>query len=113
MIKCILVYYYNIYKNIKGYPAFDTDIASAAEKGDWDEVHRLLSEEFSLKHNLRPLSEAEIRELKPEKGGYVHAEAISTFKSSSNVGGKTMSQSGGHKIINDNGAVTEFNFMPY
>ncbi|XP_059048071.1 uncharacterized protein LOC131843445 [Achroia grisella] len=95
---------------VQGYPV--DDIASAAARGDWDAVHKLLSLSFDNKSIWKPISSGSVKSLKPLGGGHVYGESEYTFHSSSNVGGQTQEQSGGHKVINNDGKVSEYDFKP-
>lgn len=53
-----------------------------------------------------------MRDLKPPQGGQVYGEAQFQFHKSSNVNGKVSEDQGGHKVINNNGHVEEFDFTP-
>lgn len=53
-----------------------------------------------------------LRDLKPENGGHVYGEAEYAYHSASNVNGKTTEHNAGHKIINEDGRVKEFDFTP-
>ncbi|XP_053618016.1 uncharacterized protein LOC128679652 [Plodia interpunctella] len=101
----------------QGFPTdSDSNLANLAARGDWDAVHRLISERFGRQDIWAPSSASaavgSVKSLKPVQGGEVYGEAEYTFHSSSNVNGKTMETSGGHKIINNNGRIEEFDFQP-
>ncbi|KAI8438185.1 hypothetical protein MSG28_010806 [Choristoneura fumiferana] len=55
---------------------------------------------------------SDVRSLKPQGGGHVYAESDVNFKSSSSNNGQYASQSGGHKVINNDGAVSEYDYKP-
>ncbi|KAM3967460.1 uncharacterized protein ACR2FA_009828 [Aphomia sociella] len=95
---------------VQGYPT--DDIASAAARGDWDTVHRLISASFDNKKIWAPVTAGSVKSLKPVGGGHVYGESEYTFHSQTNVGGETKEQSGGHKVINNDGKVSEFDFKP-
>ncbi|XP_063899640.1 uncharacterized protein LOC110383862 isoform X1 [Helicoverpa armigera] len=66
----------------------------------------------ALKLPITPISFTGVRDLKPEKGGQVYGEAQYAYRSATSVNGKTTEDKGGHKIINNNGKVKEFDFTP-
>nr|WDD44673.1 seroin 2 [Ephestia kuehniella] len=99
----------------QGFPTdSNANLASLAARGDWEAVHRLINERFGRQDIWAPAaaSGGNVKSLKPVPGGEVYGEAEYTFHSSSNVNGKTMETSGGHKIINNNGRIEEFDFQP-
>lgn len=53
-----------------------------------------------------------VRNLKPVDGGLVYGEAEYSFRSASNIDGKTIEDAAGHKVINADGKVKEFDFTP-
>ncbi|XP_060803632.1 uncharacterized protein LOC106133522 [Amyelois transitella] len=99
----------------QGFPTDpNEDLATLAARGDWDAVHRLINTRFSRKDIWAPSPEStgNVKSLKPVEGGEVYGEAEYTFHSSSNVNGQKTESSGGHKVINDNGRIQEFDFQP-
>lgn len=95
---------------IQGRPTTHDEIMSAVKAGNWDEFQRLLNQDLAPR-SWKPDFNS-IRNLQPLAGGQVYGEAEYTFHSSSNINGKKNQESGGHKIINDNGKVNEFDFKP-
>lgn len=61
---------------------------------------------------LQSLSLGNIKDLKPVQGGHVYGESELTFHESSDINGQKLEQSGGHKVINDDGKVIEYDFKP-
>ncbi|XP_026758992.1 uncharacterized protein LOC113518326 [Galleria mellonella] len=110
MSKIVLLLMFVAVAAVQGYPA--DDIASAAARGDWETVHKLLSASFDNKNIWKSVPSGSVKSLKPVGGGHVYGEAEYTFHSSSNVGGQTKEQSGGHKVINNDGKVSEYDFKP-
>lgn len=53
-----------------------------------------------------------MRNLKPVPDGQVYGEAEYSYHTASNINGQTLEDAGGHKVINNNGKVREFNFTP-
>ncbi|KOB72512.1 Uncharacterized protein OBRU01_12375, partial [Operophtera brumata] len=87
------------------------DIIAAANLGNWDKVQSLLSSKFGTA-GWQPVPLGNVRSLKPVKGGHVYGESEYTFQSSSDQNGQKTEQSAGHKIINNDGDVKEFDFKP-
>lgn len=53
-----------------------------------------------------------MRSLKPQEGGHVYAEAAYDYQASTNDNGKVHQISGGRKIINQDGKITEIDYKP-
>ncbi|KAJ0182711.1 hypothetical protein K1T71_002080 [Dendrolimus kikuchii] len=53
-----------------------------------------------------------VKNLQPIPGGKVFGEAQKTYYTWTTVNGKTTVQSHGHKVINDNGKIVEYEFKP-
>ncbi|MFB9840687.1 hypothetical protein, partial [Actinoallomurus acaciae] len=97
----------------QAFPASDSDIFAAASKGNWDEVHKLIKDQFNDKSIWEPnFGSGSVRSLQSPPGGHVFGQSEYTFKTSSNVNGKTSENSGGHRVINNDGKVEEFDFQP-
>ncbi|KAF9423259.1 hypothetical protein HW555_001328 [Spodoptera exigua] len=104
------------------------EVIKAARAGNWEQVQKIgqpydeiqasYNEDDVLNSNLgkqagwMPPSFDSLRELKPENGGHVYGEAEYAYHSASNINGRTTEQSVGHKIINEDGRVKEFDFTP-
>uniref|UniRef100_A0A2H1WHJ8 SFRICE_017319 n=1 Tax=Spodoptera frugiperda TaxID=7108 RepID=A0A2H1WHJ8_SPOFR len=104
------------------------EVIKAAKAGNWDQVQELeqpydevqasYNEDDELNSNLgkqagwKPPLFDSLRDLKPENGGHVYGEAEYAYHSASNVNGKTTEHNAGHKIINEDGRVKEFDFTP-
>ncbi|CAH0405532.1 unnamed protein product [Chilo suppressalis] len=99
---------------VQGSPIQGSDISNAAADGDWDLVHKLIRDRFNDRTMFEPsISSGSVRSLRPPgPGGHVYGEAEYAFHESSNINGKKTERSGGHKIINDNGKVHEYDFVP-
>lgn len=66
---------------------------------------------------LQPVSSEElqargIKSLKPVNGGHVYGESNFEYRSATNVDGHTQEQSGGHKVVNKDGVITEYDYKP-
>ncbi|CAH0767087.1 unnamed protein product [Diatraea saccharalis] len=98
---------------VQALPLGETDISNAAADGNWDLVHKLISERFNDKTVWEPsISSGSVRSLRPPQGGHVYGEAEYAFHESSNINGKKTERSGGHKIINNDGRIHEYDFDP-
>ncbi|KAG6447427.1 uncharacterized protein LOC115441707 [Manduca sexta] len=91
---------------------FNDDLVQAAAAGNWDKVQKLLSSSIPTNGSWEPLPVANVKNLKPIPGGHVYGESQYTFHSETNVNGETSEKSGGHKIVNDDGRISEFDFKP-
>ncbi|KAL4713864.1 hypothetical protein ACJJTC_015518 [Scirpophaga incertulas] len=102
-----------VFAAVQGLPIGEVDISSAAASGNWELVHKLINEKFHDRSIWEPtFSSGDVRNLKPIPGGHVYGESQYAFHESSNINGKKTENSGGHKIINDNGKVLEYDFNP-
>lgn len=88
------------------------EVIKAAKAGNWDQVQELLNSNLGKQAGWKPPSFNSLRELKPENGGHVYGEAEYAYHSASNVNGRTTEQNAGHKIINEDGRVKEYDFTP-
>ncbi|XP_026320154.1 uncharacterized protein LOC113230436 [Hyposmocoma kahamanoa] len=96
----------------QAFPAMENDIASAAANGQWDIVQKILEDSYRSKYSLTPLSQIDLRSYRVNDGEKFYGESDSQFHYSSNVNGKINQRSGGHRIINDNGQVSEYDYKP-
>ncbi|KAL0901813.1 hypothetical protein ABMA27_006982 [Loxostege sticticalis] len=114
MTKLALAVALMIFAVVQGYPQTEAEISDAASKGDWDLVHKLIQQRFETQRNLwEPnVASGSVRSLKPQAGGHVYGEASYSFKTESIVGDKKTENKGGHKIINNDGVVKEYDFEP-
>ncbi|CAB3239739.1 unnamed protein product [Arctia plantaginis] len=97
---------------IQGAPSSFDDIVEAAKSGNWEIFQSLLNANLASNPEWKPVDFHSIKELKPPQGGQVYGEAEYTFQSSSDFDGQKTEERGGHKIINNNGKVKEFDFQP-
>ncbi|XP_050554719.1 uncharacterized protein LOC118273888 [Spodoptera frugiperda] len=88
------------------------EVIKAAKAGNWDQVQELLNSNLGKQAGWKPPLFDSLRDLKPENGGHVYGEAEYAYHSASNVNGKTTEHNAGHKIINEDGRVKEFDFTP-
>ncbi|CAH0695028.1 unnamed protein product [Spodoptera exigua] len=88
------------------------EVIKAARAGNWEQVQKILNSNLGKQAGWMPPSFDSLRELKPENGGHVYGEAEYAYHSASNINGRTTEQSAGHKIINEDGRVKEFDFTP-
>ncbi|XP_026732078.1 uncharacterized protein LOC113496892 [Trichoplusia ni] len=93
-------------------PSSYDDVIAAAKAGQWDQVQDLLSSDLAKQEVFKPLSFNNVRNLKPVPDGQVYGEAEYSYHTASNINGQTLEDAGGHKVINNNGKVREFNFTP-
>ena len=94
------------------YTGYNDDIVEAAASGDWDQVGKLLTSGLEEDGIWKSLALGDVKELKPAPGGHVYGESEFTFHESSDVNGQKSEKSGGHKVINDDGKVSEYDFKP-
>ncbi|XP_047984590.1 uncharacterized protein LOC125225093 [Leguminivora glycinivorella] len=92
--------------SVQGFPTFEDDVATAAASGNWAKVHEILRRNFA--QSFGPHAMGDVRSLKPPSGGHVFAEAQSTFEHASSVAGKSSHERGGHKVVNNDGKVAEW-----
>lgn len=62
--------------------------------------------------SLQSLTFTNVRDLKPPQGGHVYGEAQYAYHTATNINGQKTEDAGGHKIINNDGKVKEFDFTP-
>ncbi|XP_028175151.1 uncharacterized protein LOC135086714 [Ostrinia nubilalis] len=100
----------------QGYPQKEVEISDAASNGDWNLVHKLIQQRFENQRNLwepsLTIPTGNVRSLKPLEGGHVYGESEYTFRSESNVNGKKTESKGGHRVVNKDGVVTEYDIEP-
>ncbi|KAJ8735369.1 hypothetical protein PYW07_006989 [Mythimna separata] len=92
-------------------PTYD-EILAAARENQWDQVQELLRNNFAKNAEFKPAVFEGVRNLKPVDGGHVYGEAEYSFHSASNIDGKTTEDKAGHKVVNTDGKVKEFDFTP-
>lgn len=69
--------------------------------------------QISIKYLLFQANFSGIRDLKPVLGGHVYGKADLTVRSETALNGKTIEESAsGHRVVNDDGHVSEFNIKP-
>ncbi|XP_004932379.1 uncharacterized protein LOC101741030 [Bombyx mori] len=100
--------------SVQAVPSFPIgdELFDAASSGDWEKVHELINSKLNENDSWKPVSAGSVKSLKPIPGGHVYGESEYTFHSSSDINGQKTDKSGGHKIINDDGKVYEFDFNP-
>ncbi|XP_063395709.1 uncharacterized protein LOC134680515 [Cydia fagiglandana] len=92
--------------SVQGFPTFEDDVAAAAASGNWAKVHEILRKNFAASFGRDTMTD--VRNLKPQNGGHVFAEAKSTYEHSSNINGKSSHERGGHEVVNKDGKVSEW-----
>ncbi|XP_075969823.1 uncharacterized protein LOC142972505 [Anticarsia gemmatalis] len=98
---------------VQARPSTYDDIVEAAKAGNWDQVQAFINGNLAEQNSAwKPVSFNSVRSLKPPQGGQVYGEAEYTFQSSSDFNGQKTHESGGHKVVNNNGKVKEFDFKP-
>ncbi|XP_047025801.1 uncharacterized protein LOC124634305 isoform X2 [Helicoverpa zea] len=110
--------------SVQGGPVTYDEILAAARQQQFDKVQEFpqsetdSEDEMQLRSNFGKNTEVwkpsfnSVRDLKPADGAHVYGEAEYSFHSASNIDGKTSEEHAGHKIINDDGKIEEFDFTP-
>nr|AXY94672.1 seroin transcript 3 [Tineola bisselliella] len=104
---------------VQALPYRQNDVASMAVQQKWEELSRLLNERIQARFGLTPVDpnvfqgrHFDIKNLHPTDGGHVYGESKFEYHTATNVNGHEDKHSGGHKVINKDGHVTEFDYTP-